>query len=455
MDIRIHADTISDWKQDLVSDRNARFVWMPTTSAEYDSKPRSDTFSLCNECSGLWLADVQDVLVVKQAPSDAYLAYAKVIRSFSPHFVILKDLDPALSPTQGLLANAALLRQFADMRDGATYLLPYNITEDIERISAATHLPVAGATSHVVFDLLNNKCSGRQLCRDVGIRVPNGDECTSVGALRARLGKESDLLFPLLAKEANEESGCGHVLLASRQDADQFLKRLDSRPDADIVSYAIETFLNVPPESNFNFRLLVGQSGKITLTDLHRSWVYPPHFYGRRSESPHGFDFRTVAEIYSAADKLGTILFNNGFTGPAGIDGVISIDGTVYPALDINPRLTGDIVLTNLIKQFALPYHAMEIHRLDRVDIEIGFNHVETALHHFGIPAEGTGGVVVLGMKRITSVTAQAAGLQTVKIKTLSVSTSIEGLRSLVDDVRKTLQNTCPVSHNPSDAISL
>ncbi|KKB63980.1 hypothetical protein WM40_07750 [Robbsia andropogonis] len=443
MDSRIGTDSVRDWKNDLVSNSNATFVWISDSSqAVFTSADPDATITLHRESSFLWIADIQDVVVLNEAPSSAFISYVKKIRGFSPNILAFENPNVGKSFTAYLAGNQQMCDQLARLRTPDTYFYPDKVTADIEIISQATSIPIAGLKYHRVYNELNDKGIGRRLCMMSDIKVPLGVECSTVGSLREalRVSEAAPLRFPLLAKEGAEESGGGHTLMTSQAEADQFLRRFENKPNEDAISYAVETFLDVPPEQNFSFRVFVGQSGKVTLTDLHRSWVTPPNFQAYKAERPHAFDMNTVSDITCAAQKIGTALFEHGFSGSAGIDGVLSRDGTTYPALDINPRLTGDVWMMDLVRLFNRPFYSMEMHLVRGVPLDVEFHHVESLLQRLAEPTRDVGSVVILALKRKTSLRAHAEGRQTLLIKSLTLGTSLENMRSLAGAVGETVQ---------------
>lgn len=281
---------------------------------------------------GVLLADEGDAVVLKAPVDPAYETYLRGLGLAAGRVLTVDRNEPEHAVTVDALASPRLIAELAALADGRTHLMPLGTSDDEERLSAATGLPLAGPDARTC-KRVNGKIFSRELVDRSGLtRVP-GAQCRTVGELAAALKEHlAGGAGPVVVKESLGVSGRGLVVLDSARRGEQLVRMAARRGER--VEVVVERWID--KECDLNYQIIVGRDGAVefetvkaafTENGVHRGHLFPPALAAGHT-----------AELRAAAQVLGKGLAEAGYFGVAGVDAMLGRDGTLYPCLEINAR---------------------------------------------------------------------------------------------------------------------
>jgi hypothetical protein len=286
----------------------------------------------------LCLGGAQDVLVLREAPDPAYLAYLTELGLTPPEPLLVHTNDPVESISSALLRDrdaVERIRGFA--ADGAPWrMLPFGYTA-LEEELAREVIPVFGGAADVTARV-NSKLFSRRLSRELALPTVPGAECESPVSLREgyeALTAGLPSAAAVVIKEALGVSGKGLLVLESRARFEQVAALLERRSRAGgDFAFVLEAWL--PRAAEINYQFFVSADGTVDVLAIKESFTRRGVHLGHRTPARLTPDQRELCE--TAAQGVGRRLFDLGFRGVAGVDAIIDDRGVLYPVLELNAR---------------------------------------------------------------------------------------------------------------------
>jgi phosphoribosylaminoimidazole carboxylase (NCAIR synthetase) len=344
------------------------------------------------------LAGPGDHVVLRSAPDPDHLEYLReVAGGVLPTVHVAAPADPAVTLTEAVLADQALLGTLAELATEGAFLTPHGVSTDEQQLAARTGLPMT-APGAAICRPVNSKVYSRRLADETGIRQPHGWTCESVSDLEELLPEAHRLLAAgerLVIKEAFGVSGKGLAVLDTPQRLDRMYRMISKRAGKEQdeqIAYVVEQW--VAKQADLNYQCTVGVDGtvhfdfvKVALTE---NGVHKGHLM------PAGLTDDQYDAVVSCAETVGKRLAADGYYGVIGVDALVEPDGGLYPVLEINARNNMSTYQARLQERFvAAGQHAMARHYALRLERPVRFADVRDALGDLLLTSPGGRGVIV------------------------------------------------------------
>ncbi|WP_405594720.1 carbamoylphosphate synthase large subunit [Streptomyces sp. NBC_01092] len=330
-------------KRALTGDSEARFVYLGNFEVERDwarGEPRlpgagvNFTAATVNrmEEMGVFLADDDDVLLLKEPPDPQYRTYLHGLGVASATVLCPENTDPLRRITEDALESPQLIADLRALADGRTHLLPLGVSPALQVLAEQTGIRLA-APSAAVCKAVNGKIFSRMVTERVGLREVPGECCRTYGDVADAVDRHLGASERVVVKESFGVSGRGMVVL-DRRSADTFLRMIGRRGRDAPADMVVETWMDEVESLNYQF--IVARDGSvlfetvkaaITESGVHRGHRFPTRL-------PDGIE----TELRRSAELLGRELYDHGYFGMVGVDALLSTDGLLYPCLEINAR---------------------------------------------------------------------------------------------------------------------
>jgi predicted ATP-grasp superfamily ATP-dependent carboligase len=287
----------------------------------------------------LLLCRKQDILLLRETPNPSYLARLEEWGFEIPRIWVPELSDPWTPIAELVLRDEALLGRLADearMQEDIRFV-PYAVTRLEEQISERCGLPLAAASSGIHASL-NDKIYNREIAEKLGFEVCRGRVCSTIEEIRETYRE----LAPhfggrMILKEPFGASGKGLYLIDSEEKLSPILARLarsaKQRPG---TRWLAEGWYE--KQADVNCQIYISPSGEVHVFSIKRQILRDTVYIG--SQIPAGLDEETTARLQSCGEEIGRFLYETGYYGVAGVDSIISSDGTLFPIIEINGRFT-------------------------------------------------------------------------------------------------------------------
>ena len=433
MDNCIRGDSVAQWKTAMTGDPHASFLWVDNAEESADLGPpasRPGTAMPARPATSAthyystrmaWLVETNDVLLRSEPLNPDFARYVEQIRSVSLKTLVLPTRAEPLPLTQAAKRDKDAIRAFSMMKAENVYLYPNTYTRDIDALSQFTGLSVVGTRQLGTYARLNNKCKNREIAREAGIRQIPGAECGTVSALRNALQSSASLTFPMLAKEANSSGGSNITVIDNESTAAAFLRRFAAQPDDTPLSYVVESYID--KDHDVFYQMIIDRTGHVTLTDVKRFQTLPGGFNSVSHDKPHGLKDHHLSELHDAAMKIGAALFRDGFHGVAGVDALLARDGTLFPMVEVNPRLNSTSFHTALLDQFPHPFMHNTFQCIQVRAGNADFSDILEAFRDVPAPSNPDGGVIITAFsvrRSLTDTMTEQPGLARIRTMVLA-----------------------------------
>ncbi|WP_159882661.1 preATP grasp domain-containing protein [Paenibacillus puerhi] len=317
----------------------------------------------------LLLCREQDILIVRERPDEAYLAKLREWGFEVPRRILVPRGADALLPISELvLQDEGLKRELAaaaaeaaaeaeaagagrtaqadgsgveeaGRRPAGVYFVPYAVTRLEERIAEECGLTLVGAPAGVNA-AVNDKIGNRRIAEALGLPVSQGKVCLSTAEIRDEYERltEREQFGMVIVKEPHGASGKGLYRVDSAEKLAPLLSRLArfsrGREDA---QWLVEGWY--PTQADISFQLYVSPQGEAQVFSIKRQVLRDTVYIG--SAMPADLDERTLSAYREYGVLIGKHLYEEyGYTGVAGVDSIITKDGTIIPVIEINGRFT-------------------------------------------------------------------------------------------------------------------
>jgi hypothetical protein len=288
---------------------------------------------------GILLAGPGDHIVLKHPLDDGYRDYLEDLAIGLPAVLVPECTAAGRSTSEDLLDSPRALSVLTQLGRRGAQLMPMGTSAHEEKLAQVAQIQLAVPDAGT-FEKVNSKIYSRQITAELGLPCVPGWCCETVGQLRdalTRADADGCAESPVVVKDAYGVSGKGMVVLDSAEKAGRLVRMIErraSRTGDDRLAVVAERWL--PRRLDLNYQITIDRGGKVrldfvkqALTDhgVHQGHLMPVDL----SDAQH-------AMVRRAAEAVGRRLFEDGFTGVAGIDAIITDGGQLYPVLEINAR---------------------------------------------------------------------------------------------------------------------
>lgn len=331
---------------------------------------------------GVLLAGPDDRIVLKYPLDQAYQEYLADLGLALPTVLVPECRAPGRSTTEDLLDSPRALARLAAAGRCGGMLLPMGTSAHEQRLAEAAGLPLA-VPGPATFEKVNSKIYSRRLAGEAGLRTVPGSCCETVGDLERALGRwcpDPGAQSQAVVKDAFGVSGKGLIVLDTAAKADRLLKMVRRRAKHTgdgRLAVVVEQWL--PKRFDLNYQITVGRQGRVALDfvkqaitegGVHQGHLMPAELSGAQQ-----------AEIGEAAIAVGKKLHEDGFTGVAGIDAIVTAAGVLYPVLEINARLNMSSYQGGVCELFVpAGWRALARHYPLQLERPAGFGDIRRAL---------------------------------------------------------------------------
>jgi carbamoyl-phosphate synthase L subunit-like protein/pre ATP-grasp domain-containing protein len=280
---------------------------------------------------GALLAGPDDTLLLPAPLDPAYRDYLAEI-GMPPPRVLVAD-DP---------------RELAGRLGG--HLLPMGTSDLEEELARDCGIPLA-VPDAATYERVNGKVYGRRLVADAGVPAIPGSCCETVDDLVAALARHP---LPVVVKDSYGVSGKGLVVLDSAVKRDRLVRMVLRRAERSgdrRLDVVVEQWL--PKAYDLNYQLTIARTGTVQLDFVKRALTANGVHKGHLM--PAGLDAGQHALVADTAAALGERLYKDGFHGVVGVDAILTTDGRLYPALELNARLNMSTYQGTVTERFVPP----------------------------------------------------------------------------------------------------
>ncbi|UJF34502.1 preATP grasp domain-containing protein [Paenibacillus hexagrammi] len=283
----------------------------------------------------------QDILILREQPDAAFISRMREYGFSIPRILTPSQADPLTPIAELVLQDSALMEQLkilADSREDVCFV-PYAVTALEEQIAEACGLRMMGASS-VLHASVNDKIMNRRMAEELGFPITEGKVCTSIEEIREayeRLTAEAPFFTKVIIKEPHGASGKGLYIVDHESKLAPLLSRfsrvLRSSPDS---QWIVEGWHE--KSADVNYQIYVAPDGTVDVFSIKQQILRETVYIG--SKMPPTLSEGILQAYHEYGQKIGAYLYALGYTGIAGIDSIITSEGTIVPIIEINGRFT-------------------------------------------------------------------------------------------------------------------
>lgn len=328
-----HNDTIV-WMLNIGAEK----YWHPTSRGVVD--PSEDRIVGRIEEMNLLICRPQDVLILRELPDPNFL---KALREWGfaiPTIITPANKDPFTPISELVLKDHRLMHELRRIAAaGSVRFVPYAVTLLEEEIAEACGLIIPHASAQASA-AINDKIANRAIAASLGFPVCTGRVCRTVDEIAdnyAELTQHPPYFRQVIVKEPYGASGKGLYLISSPKQLASLLPRLSrmarTNPNA---RWLVEGWHE--KSTDVNYQIYISPAGSVSLFSIKRQLLRDTVYVG--SKIPVELDDVVERAYAQYGQQIGKYLFEHGYAGVAGIDSIISADGTIVPIIEINGRFT-------------------------------------------------------------------------------------------------------------------
>ena len=287
----------------------------------------------------LLLVSPKDLVVLKAPLDPTFENYVSKIKGFNAQVTSIPKNQADLDITANILASPEGIETVRNLAGPNVYLLPFGVSSQEEKLAELTGIPLAGCSS-IVARKVNSKIFSRELNEALGVKQIPGKCCRTLAELEVAYRELAPTLHErgkIVIKEALGVSGKGIFVVETPKKFETLLKLLKRKiknPETDPLPLVIEEW--VEKAFDFNYQFVIGKDGEVVFDFVKRALtdrgVHQGHLI------PSGLSEEHQKELESLSEQIGKYLFNEGYFGVVGIDGILAANGVLYPNLEINAR---------------------------------------------------------------------------------------------------------------------
>ncbi len=295
------------------------------------------------EDMNLLLCRKQDVLIMRAYPDADFLTQLQQWGMEIPNIEVPAGAaqDPYTPIAELVLQDSVLLDKLAGYAasETDTYFVPYAVTRIEEEIADKCGLTIPHANAAVCAEI-NDKVANRLLAEQLNLPVCKGKVCRSVEEIQQaydELVHQPPHFDKVIIKDPFGASGKGLYIVEDETRLKPLLARLGrtarNRPD---IQWLVEGWYK--KEADINFQVYISPDGEADVFSIKNQVLRDTVYIG--SQMPPDFEHSTIEVLQSYGKQIGTKLYEQGYSGVAGIDSIITDENVLVPIIEINGRFT-------------------------------------------------------------------------------------------------------------------
>ncbi|ACL77546.1 ATP-grasp domain-containing protein [Ruminiclostridium cellulolyticum] len=280
-----------------------------------------------------FISNAEDTVYVVKESDPEFLKDMEVFGISKPKTVVIPDLDLPISKI--IVENEDILQDLKTRFAGQKVLyVPYILSSHDEKISEYCNFAIYGSSSDLITKL-NNKANARRIVEEIGLSCIEGGICSSKEELEEQYNKlKGKGYMRFVLKEPYNSAGKGVFFIKDEKQFYSFLKMMRFNNENKNFEVIIEGWID--DKRDINYQIEISKEGEVKLIAIteqiisvtaYKGSLYPPKLTKQQEDYYN-----------DCAQKLGTKLYQMGFSGIIGIDSIIDKDGTIFPAIEFNAR---------------------------------------------------------------------------------------------------------------------
>ncbi|MFC5468068.1 peptide ligase PGM1-related protein [Cohnella suwonensis] len=287
----------------------------------------------------LLLCRKQDVLVLRERPDPYYLSRLESWGFDIPRILVPSGADPRTPIAELALRDTELLGALSELAEAEedVIFVPYAVTPLEEEIANRCGLRMESASS-AVHALINDKIFNRRMAEELGYPVCEGRVCGTAEEVRETFRELLPKYSKVIVKEPYGASGKGLYIVEDESKLSPVLARLTrsakARPES--ARWLVEGWHD--KQADINYQIYIAPDGLVDVFSIKRQLLRETVYIG--SQMPADLGEEMLRRYREYGEDIGRYLHGIGYTGVAGVDSIVTADGTIIPIVEINGRFT-------------------------------------------------------------------------------------------------------------------
>ncbi|MFE9279567.1 ATP-grasp domain-containing protein [Paenibacillus glucanolyticus] len=294
----------------------------------------------------LFLSEPEDCIMAHSLPDHQFLEYLSEQGFRIPKFVLVPGIENGGS------------------KPGYNhYFVPYLVTENMERLAQENCLILFGPSAQLSMQL-NDKYFIRKMLISNGITVTKGGFCHSAEELTSMYRQLKNEGFDkVVIKLPFGSSGKGLRMVDNEGEFHSFIKYSTKR----VKNFELLVEGWHPHAYSLNAQVLIHKHHVIVLGVTEQIIQQDSGSYLGTNflpDPPENIRATYIQEM----KRIGKLLSNMGYSGIFGVDSIVDRNGTIFPVIEINARLTQVTYLLSLVRRLSKSYAHIESRNIRLVE---------------------------------------------------------------------------------------
>lgn len=318
----------------------------------------------------MFLTKETDILYLVAMPDAEFIKDMKLFGMVQPRIRLLPE-ETSNHFTQSIASSDTLQAELREWREneGEIVYIPYTVTAQDEAICQYAGLQLWGGPSFVA-EKVNSKVFARQIAQELGMLTTEGFVCASPKELATGYAELQARGYQhCVIKEPYGSSGKGVHFVKDERIFQNLLRMLRFPAKPGVFQVLLEGWID--DKWDINYQILITSTGDVELLALNEQLIKQTTHKGIRF--PTALTSEQEAVFRETAEKIGKRLYQEGYTGVMGIDGIVRNSGEVIPVLEFNGRFNQSTFYIPLVtrlyewkRQAVIKYY--DIQTQDRLD---------------------------------------------------------------------------------------
>jgi phosphoribosylaminoimidazole carboxylase (NCAIR synthetase) len=283
----------------------------------------------------------QDILILREHPDPYFLDKLKDWGFDIPSILVPESVDPYTPISELVLNDTKLQLKLADIASNQNdvYFVPYAVTKLEEQIAEICGLQLLASPSEINATV-NDKIFNRKISEELSLEVCKGRVCNSIqeiGQVYEQLVNSAPFFEKVIIKEPYGASGKGLYIIENELKLSPLLARLARMSKNNTnAQWLVEGWYRT--QADLNIQIYISPSGETRVFSMKKQILKDTVYIG--SQMPAELSQDVMDSYVELGMRIGVYLYEIGYRGIAGIDSIITEDGTIIPIIEINGRFT-------------------------------------------------------------------------------------------------------------------
>ena len=291
----------------------------------------------------------QDYIILRKKPNLEFLSDLIDYDMEIPNMLFPSVEDESKSISELVLADDKLIQDLSDIaKKQKVYFVPYGVSVYEEEIAKKSGMHLVGGT-HEKSCIVNDKIFSKQISRDLNLPAAEDRVCSTLDEIKEAYEELKKKHSKIIIKMPCNSSGQGMWIVDSEKKLKTvclIITRL--MKDRKNEKWLVEGWID--HKIDLNIQIYVSESGYVDVFSVKEQIIDGTLYTG--SVMPPRISKENYDCCVAYAKKIGTELYNKGYSGVFGIDALIDNDDRVVPIIEINGRFTLSTYLSFLLYKF-------------------------------------------------------------------------------------------------------